>query len=120
MAADFVLDRNAVTGGASLPGALEAGALVLANPLIAGRKKIPADPHSNASCAAQVQGNVRVLRDFMDTRAEVGLTKPPRTPRRSKSIAPAENAEVTEEGLRVRESVETGDKVSFSWPACVD
>ena len=85
--------------------------------MIAGRKKIPADPHSNASCAAQVQGNVRVLRDFMDTRAEVGLTKPPRTPRRSKSIASAENAEVTEEGLRVRESVETGDKVSFSWPA---
>ena len=47
-------------------------------------------------------------------RVEVGPTKPPRTPRRSTSIASAENAD--EEGLPISESAETGDKVSVSWP----
>jgi hypothetical protein len=44
--------------------------------LIAGCKKLPADPHSNASCAAQVEGNVRVLCDFIDTETGAGEEVP--------------------------------------------
>jgi DNA-binding XRE family transcriptional regulator len=49
------------------------------------------------------------------TRAEVGQTSSSRIPRRSDSIASAENAEATEEDPHINEIAETGDEVSASW-----
>jgi transcriptional regulator with XRE-family HTH domain len=50
------------------------------------------------------------------TRTETSLKRPPRIPRRCKSVGSMENAELGDEPLPTGESTETGDKGSVSGP----